>query len=690
MSSSQDEPIAERHLNRQSQAEPGAWALWLVYGCTVWFIFAAAFFPEDRLWGINWYGYFSWYGPLILLLTGTALPLVLILRKGTPDSEIEKPFWPTALLLTALFGVVYVVFSARLHFLGDGYQLLTSLQSGVNHKPWESGTFLIQKWVYAVLGSDGEKMAEFALQIVSYASGIAFVLVSALASVRLFSSYGRRVLYFLGVNTGGYALLFFGYLESYPLFVLTVGSFFQIGLLVSQDKLSRWLILPLLGAAAFFHIFTVALLPGALYLFLRGTPTGKRIAGLTTRVKTALVATIFTVCAAVFLYFYINSYFFRFTIVSPYTSRFTVEGYNLFSGKHLLDYVNHFFQLFPGLAVVLAVLWLNRKSLVLRRPEITFTLLTLLPSMGLVFIFNPGLGFPRDWDLFSFVGIPLVCGAFYVLLNERCRFTLGKQAAVLTIGIGCLLLAPRVATQAIPDKAISVFNNYAALDVIRNETGRFILLTLLEKQGRLDEKAERERQNVFQLPHQIWYQEGEILYRDGKMAQAEQKFRRSIEYAPSFAYAWANIGVCFSQRKQWDSALVYFQIADALNPFNSDTYNSLGWVYLNQGDTVSADKYWLKALRLSPVNFLARANLVNLYRQQNRRDEMKKLLIEVLELTDVPSKVYYESAEQLLQLGDSEAASRICRRALDTGVDRTVFTRLETEYPGFKVPVATQ
>jgi len=49
------------------------------------------------------------------------------------------------------------------------------------------------------------------------------------------------------------------------------------------------------------------------------------------------------------------------------------------------------------------------------------------------------------------------------------RFNLGKQAAVLAVGISLLLLAPRVATQAIPDKAVAVFNNYAALDVIRTK-----------------------------------------------------------------------------------------------------------------------------------------------------------------------------------------------------------------------------
>jgi tetratricopeptide (TPR) repeat protein len=571
-----------------------------------------------------------------------------------------------------------------LHFLGDGYQLLASLQSGVNYKPWETGTFLIQKSVYAILGGQGMETAERALQITSWMSGLLFALVSAFVGARLFSDNSRRLLYLFGVTLGGYALLFFGYLESYPLFVLVVGCLFQVGLLMAQDRMSRWYLLPLLAAAAFCHIFAVALLPGALYLLLRGTPMGNRFAGSTMKVKISLVAAVVVAGGAVFLHYYVHSYFFRFTIVPLFSSRFTVEGYTLFSGKHLLDYLNHFFQQMPGIVVALAVLGPFFKRRLWRRPEVIFILLTLLPSMGLVFIFNPGLGFPRDWDLFSFAGVPLVCGFFFLLLDEEFRLSSGPKAAALAVALSFLLLVPRVASQVMPEKAIAVFDNYSNLDIIRTGSGRFILLNYLEKEGRLAEKAERERKNVRLLPHELWDKEGQLLYRDGKISQAEAKFRRAIEYAPCFSYSWANVGTCLTRREQWDSALVYFKIADALNPFNSDTYNSLGYVYLNLGNFRKAEKYCLDALRIRPTDFLARGNLVKLYRKQDRPDDLVQMLLGLIDLDSVPAQYYFESANQLLQFGESDAATRICRRALEAGVDSSLITRLEADYPAFE------
>jgi tetratricopeptide (TPR) repeat protein len=680
-------------MNQKSSASAGG-AIWLSYAVTLGVMLLASLIPTGRLWGLNWYGYFSWYGPLILVVLGIAVPMLLSRRKDCfpvdpGDEPAAKPFWPTAALLTILFTWAYVVFSARMHFLGDGYQLLASLQSGVNYKPWETGTFQIQKSVYALLGGQGEEAAERALQITSWASGLLFALVSAFVSTRLFSNHRRRLLYFLGATTGGYALLFFGYLESYPFFILAVGGLFQLGLLIAKGRLSRWLTLPLIALAAFLHIFTVALLPGAVYLLLRGTPIGARIAGMTGRTKIATATVIMVMCGAVFAHFYYHSYFFRFTITPPWADRFTVEGYTMFSGKHVLDYLNHFFQLLPGLAVILTALWFNRKRLLLKQPEMLFTLLTLLPSMALVFIFNPGLGFPRDWDLFGFVGVPLVCGVFFLLLDEERSLASGTLTAALAVVLGCLVLAPRVATQVLPEKAIAVFDDYSNLDIIRNESGRYILLNYLEKEGRLAEKADREKQNGRLLPHEAWDKEGQLLYRDGNISQAEARFRKAVEYAPSFAYSWANLGVCFTQREQWDSALVYFQIADALNPFNSDNCNSIGWVYLNQGVTDKAEEYCSRAVRLRPGNFKARANLAKLYREQGKREELIKLLSGVSEVPEVPAQTFFEYADQLIALGETETARRICRQAIEAGAERSMIEQFETDHPGFRIDSTT-
>jgi tetratricopeptide (TPR) repeat protein len=311
----------------------------------------------------------------------------------------------------------------------------------------------------------------------------------------------------------------------------------------------------------------------------------------------------------------------------------------------LLDYASHFFQLFPALLVAAITVMPRVRLGALRRPEYLFMLLVLLSSAGLVFIFNPGLGMPRDWDLFSFAGVPLVTLLFYALLDARNAIKDYAVTGGLAITLGLLVLTPRVITQVVPNLSIVVFDNYANLDIIRNASARTILLEYLEKEGRLVEKAARERENNRLFPYDTWDREGRALLREGKVAAAEAKFQQAIGYAPNFAYSWVNLGNCFSRRKVWDSALVCFQIADALNPYNSYTYNSMCDAYMNLGDLDKAQEYCLGAIRLRPANFTARTNLAHIYQERGQREELVKLLMETAELDSVPTRYFFESAD---------------------------------------------
>ncbi len=81
-------------------------------------------------------------------------------------------------------------------------------------------------------------------------------------------------------------------------------------------------------------------------------------------------------------------------------------------------------------------------------------------------VFNPNLGMARDWDVFSFAGLPLVL-LFTLLLIEQ------KQLAALGLCamLALLVLLPRAGAQVAPQIAISHFRNYAKLNPLMNRTG---------------------------------------------------------------------------------------------------------------------------------------------------------------------------------------------------------------------------
>jgi len=675
---------------RGSASEGGT--VWLIYASTVGIMLLASFVSAGRLWGFNWYGYFSWYSPFVLFVL-SASAAVLIGRRAAwkrepadDQAESQSVYWILFAGFSGLAGLAFVFLSARTHFLGDGYLVISRLESGgVGNRAYNTGVYFLLDQLYGWLGGEGNSRAELAYRMISWLCGILFVFGAGLTAARLFSATRLRLLFFGGLATGGYALLFFGYTENYPLFVLAVAASTFLGLLAMAGKNSRWWVLIPSAAAPFLHPFAVVLIPGTLFVLLWDSAAMRRYQALSATTRRLFWFGVLAFGAVGFFWAYSASIFLRLSLVPPITNRFTVEGYTMFSGKHLLDYANLLFQLAPG-APILLYLWVSlRRHHLISRPEYAFLMLLVAPSLLIAFIFDPKLGMPRDWDVFAFVGVPMVTLLFFTALDIKNGIKGYAVIAALALVLGLLELMPRVITQVIPEKSIAVFDSYLDLDAVKNESGAYLLLQYLEKNGRLVERAAREREYTRLFPHEIWDREGQAFLRDGKIPEAEAKFRRAVAYAPNFSYSWGNIGTCFGRRKQWDSALVYFKIADALNPGSSDTYTCLGYVYLFLGDSKRAEEYCLDAIRIHPADFISRDNLARLYREQGRREDLIRLLLGLIDLDSVPSQYYFDAANQLLRLDASDAAARLCRRALELGADSSFVTQLQAAYPQFRL-----
>jgi len=211
-----------------------------------------------------------------------------------------------------------------------------------------------------------------------------------------------------------------------------------------------------------------------------------------------------------------------------------------------------------------------------------------------------------------------------------------------------------------------------------------VLLRYLRANGREQEADQREIVNARLAPYEKWDTDGHSLLRHDKLQEAEMRFRKVLELAPSYSYSWANLGLSFIKRKNWDSALVYLKTADGLNPFNTDNRNALGYVYLNLGDTTKGERYCRQAVELDPRNFTARGNLIQLYTQQQRREELIDLLVDVLELDSLSYQVLFHTASQLLEVNAPQEASQVCRRALEDDPKCPILRDLKERYPDFQ------
>ena len=647
---------------------------------TVAVLYAASFAADARLWGVNWYRYFGWAGPVVLLLVGLAVPLYLLrrpLREPSDDQKTGGDFRFTLEMIASLpvAGVIFFLLRSQTFFLGDGYQVLHKVQQTAQLvKTWDTVTFALQRAVFHLTGLSGEAGGLIALWAISVGCGLVFLAVVGAASLYLFADNRDRRLFTFGIGSGGYCLLFFGYIENYPLFVLTALVFVVVGLLVARGALPRWAVAPAALLPLLLHPFAVAMLPAAGYLLVREKPIAHRWLTLDFKLRCAVVIFI-AACVVVAGYLlYERSYFFRFALVPFVPDRFTVEGYWLFSGKHLLDLVNLVFMLFPGVLLLALLLWWLRRTGLFKRPEYRFLLLFLVPALVLVVVVNPRLGMPRDWDLLSFAGIPLVVLFFLAALdNHPLVGRLPRGLAVAALLLGALVLAPRVLTQASPSLAIQHLDYLCRLDVARCRSGRFLLEEYYAKKGRFEERRKQITEDIAALPETRWVSQAAGMVESGDYARAIDKLRQATARDPLNPYAWRRLATVYTLQRKYDSAFECLKIADGINPLSFVTYMQLARATYGLGDLAMMESYLHKALAMEPGDLEATANLAAAYLRQGREDDFQVCLNRAAKARNVTrAELALQMVDYELETDNRRNAAFWLRQGLKDGLDSAV------------------
>jgi len=626
-----------------------------------------AFFPEHRVWGVNWWAYFPYYVPFVLFAIGAIAPLVIriVPTRDTSDDRSSK-YFIVATGLIVLYGLAFYFLRARTHFLGDGYTVLS---------------LLAHIWVKNLIGGESERAALLSFQIISIAAGVLFLTIVAVFARFLFERTRDRILFLLGLASGGYMLLFFGYVENYSLFVLSVAVYSLMGLLVVKGKLNRWLILPVVALEIFFHVLGVTLIPSALYLLLANSKLGDFLARLSRQLKLLIALVIAVMLLSVFYYFYTTDYFFRFAFVPLLENRFTVEGYTLFSLKHVLDYLNLLILLLPGLPVVAAVLLFLPMRKILKQRECRYLFILLVSTLGAVFVFDPKVGMPRDWDLFSFCGVPISIFAYYLYLNERQHYQYLVTISTLSFTLGFLALLPRAVAQVLPEVSVSHFKSYCKYDRAKNRTGRAILIDYYKKAG--NEEAERlEIQRAYlDFPEKRLADSAAAIVATGKSLEAVPLLRRVLEVNTLYADAWANLGKCQVYMHRYEDAIESLELANGLNPYHPIILNDLGVAYLSVGNYNRAEEMLQKSHSRSPSQREPLVNLVRLYTLWGRSAQYNEYFIKLSLRSDAPSQFLKGLGDWYLGKKDFTRSAEAFRAALQKGLDSVYVKQLIAKYP---------
>ncbi len=632
---------------------------------------AASFFPRGRIWGFNQWAYFP---PLLSLSLGVLVLLMFVpqvnerlrhlLGLGTTlvlasprriRLVLHKRVWFA--IGSVLFFVPFWIFRDRTHFLGDGAQIISRMNSGELTAKWSEplDMFLhIQTFRFAHGMWQLDAATVYAL--LSCIVGVLFIFMLFLFADFLGDRRQEKVLVFLVLLATGSIQLFFGYVEHYSFMFLFTAAYVFSSLAYLEGKF-RWFV-PV-GAwllASLSHVMGLCLFPSLLYLFFSTSGHGKWASA---RKISIVVVGVLTLGLGIVLY-RVNAWAVPPIFVPLSVDTYAAPGYLLFSVPHILDLINQHLLISPvGPVLILAPLICLALGSIVKSKLFRFLLAVSLCQLLFHFLVDPGLGAPRDWDLFSTVGLGYtVLGLFLLLRMFRNRPGLAYSSLILVF-TALYSTAPWIAIQANQDKPVKRFENILTTDVKRSYSGHFLLLKYFESRGmdrQAEERTEKYREAFPELAlianasslaksgelekaeqmfleaerlapklPQVHNNLGKVYLDLGQLTEAEGQLKTAIRLASFMPDAYVNLADLYFLRGEYDSALAACKKAIRVDPRYTGAYSDAGTIYLMRGESQLAERQFRKLVSLDSTAVLGYLGLGDVYNRQARSQEALRM-----------------------------------------------------------------
>jgi tetratricopeptide (TPR) repeat protein len=423
----------------------------------------------------------------------------------------------------------------------------------------------------------------------------------------------------------------------------------------------------------------VVLIPSAAYLLVMRIRSSRKTPSLVRKHLTKLIVIALAAVVGVAIYLYATNFYFRLSVLPPFKNSLTVGGYTMFSGKHILDWMNLLVMLFPGILVIAASAALHPRNTVFSSTETRFLLVLTISGLIAVFALDPKLGMPRDWDLFSFCGIPLVALGFYVTvrLGETSRWA--GYAVLLALALNFLVLTPRVVSQSSPRVSERVIEAYIRLDESRSRTAQYTLLNYLEGSGRGDEGERLSRTWDRNSSQNAMLVSADTLIARGQYRSALTVLDTLVELNPGIPGVWSKRGHCYFALGQYDSCVSSMKVAIGLNPYNSSEVFNLALVEYHLGHYDAAIEHYERAARLDTANVRPLIGLAESFAAVGDTAMYRENLVTLGSRPDAPLKYVKELGDYYWNNRDYSGAAELYKRAIGMGLDSSyVKARLDS------------
>jgi tetratricopeptide (TPR) repeat protein len=157
---------------------------------------------------------------------------------------------------------------------------------------------------------------------------------------------------------------------------------------------------------------------------------------------------------------------------------------------------------------------------------------------------------------------------------------------------------------------------------------------------------------------------GAWLYRRGRIAAAEQAYRRVLSLRPDDASALSNLGLVLNQAARPDEAEIVLARALEIDPGHRGALLHQGLLMWQRGRLAESEAAYRAALARDPDNALAWNNLGLLLKDMNRLPESEAACRRALALNQNLAEVHNNLGNALWQLGRVEQSIDAYRHAL--------------------------
>ena len=427
-------------------------------------------FPETW-WGTHYLGFLpagvKWG---ILVLAGW---LIILPKQGLIPETAFTPLYrengglKTSILIGAGIFIVLLLYNLPIAFddYGDAFQNRLLASETLTELP---AHFYDDLFSFNPLPSAGRKTVLLFYGLISHWGNISYgdvftamgvlcggaYVVSWLFFIRFYIKSGiwQMVLGLLGIFAP-FTQIFYGHLETYALVFFAFTSWLLVLLIFHKNHktILLWVLLPWLFFCIKLHPLCVLLAPAWGLTFVQYRfADAKWVKKIISWKGVTMVILLPTVLILIYLYFFLfddahdlrnldDSRAIDHLFLPLFSPEAPLGNYNLFSLNHISDYFNMLISWSaPALFILFSALFIYRKKINWNDPLLIILGSTLLLFMGILFMINPLVSMPMDWDLFSFPAPILLLIA--VVLVQQVESKEDVKFSVPAI-LGLLLLA---------------------------------------------------------------------------------------------------------------------------------------------------------------------------------------------------------------------------------------------------------